>query len=477
MRQITAAEMASLFAAVSNQMHQSLDIPVIMRAGVAAAMAMSGARAGAAGLMMQEHLAFNEFCSGGEWFPLQGRFDADEGIIGSLITRHETMILDDLNHHPGFEDLGTVTQLLAVPVTGKDKQLLGCLLMFDREEGSFDDDICRLLEQLASMMSSAIEVALQMAASNRTEADLERSVATYRTLVEQIPAITYIATLDRSRILFVSPQVKDILGFHQDEFLANQHIWSERIHPGDRDAVIAEVRRSIEEKVPFHMECRMTSKDGSERWVKDAATIVRDQDRDIYLPGVVYDISASKEAEHKLRHLAHFDQLTGLANRTLFHDRLHQTVVHAKRHGQRFAMIYMDLDGFKAVNDNLGHEAGDLLLKEAAERLRSNVRESDTVARMGGDEFTIILDDVKEMEGTAFVAQKLVDAISEPYEHIEGYYPVTLSMGIAFYPDDHIEPDVLVTMADNAMCRAKARGKNCYCFHRPEVILRSGTDQ
>ncbi len=463
-----ATDISALFSAVSNQMHQSLEIPVITRAAVVAGMTLTGARAGATGLMMQEQMAVNEFFSSGEWLPLHGRFDADEGVIGGLMVRRKTMLFNDLKQQSGFEDFGAVTQLLAVPVIGKGDALLGCLLMFDQDENAFDDKDCSHLEALASMTATAIEHAIRMAESRQAEEDLERSVATFRSLVEQIPAITYIATLDRTRILFVSPQVKDILGYAQEEFLANQHIWSDSIHPEDRESVLAEVRRSIEEKTPFHMEYRMSSSDGKQRWVKDAASIVRDQDRDIYLQGVVYDITSTKETEHKLRQLAHHDQLTGLANRTLFHDRLNQTVALARRHDARFAVLYMDLDGFKAVNDNLGHEAGDVLLCEAAARLRSNVRESDTVARMGGDEFTIILDDVRDIESVSLVAEKLVRAVAEPYEHASGY-PVTLSMGISIYPVDHDAPEVLLTLADNAMYRAKGRGKNCFCFHETKT--------
>jgi diguanylate cyclase (GGDEF)-like protein len=126
--------------------------------------------------------------------------------------------------------------------------------------------------------------------------------------------------------------------------------------------------------------------------------------------------------------------------------------------------MFLDLDGFKSVNDSFGHQAGDELLAEVASRLNSHVREIDTVARMGGDEFTVILTGVHSQKGIELVAKKLIASIAEPYAHIEKTCPVTLSMGVAVFPDDSEISDELVRMADDAMYRAKNSGKNCYCF-------------
>jgi len=463
-----------LLVGASNRMHASSDIPAILRIAVQVAMQLVHCNCGVAGLRIEHQLVFTEYSDGDSWYPHPWRFGVEQQGLGELLRHHDTLKIQGSAAAMACSnaDAANATDtLIAIPVIGKENDLLACLMLFDNSSKA-DEDACfgaheqMLLEQLASMMSVAIENSIQLMESSRIEMDLEKSVATYRTLVEQIPAITYIATLDRSRILFVSPQIEAVLGFSQDDFLANQEIWSEQIHPEDRSRVLAEVRQSLEENTPFHSEYRICSKDGRDIWVKDAASKVQDQEKDLYFQGVVQDISAQKSAEKQLMMMAHYDQLTGLANRVLFHDRLEQVVAHSKRHQQQFAVLYLDIDGFKSVNDDLGHHAGDVLLAEIARRLKTHVREVDTVARMGGDEFTIILDDVKTRATIELISNKLVAAIADPYAHIDAKHAVTVSMGIALYPDDSEDREVLITAADNAMYRAKNSGKNCYCFHQ-----------
>ena len=463
--------LAVLLTDASNRMHASLNIASIMRVAVSSAMQLVHAKAATSGLLIDNSLAFSEFNNGLTWQPLQCELALEEEWVGELVNNRTSSVISGLDEMRIFDlgmgkELPVSDHLIAVPVIGKEDDLLACLFISAADGALFDKQDRELLESLASMMSVAMENSIQLEESRRIEVDLEKSVATYRTLVEQIPAITYIATLDRSRILFVSPQIEAILGFCQDDFLANQEIWSQQIHADDRDRVLEEVRQSLEDNIPFHSEYRICSKHGEYLWVKDAASKVIDHEQALYLQGVVYDISERKASEEKLLMMAHHDQLTGLANRVLFHDRLDQVVAHSKRHKQKFAVLYLDLDGFKAVNDDLGHEAGDKLLVEAAHRLKSHVREVDTVARMGGDEFTIILDDVHSRETIRTIANKLIEAISAPYHHVSEKHQVTMSMGIALYPDDSNNREVLITAADNAMYGAKNSGKNCYRFHQ-----------
>ena len=463
-------EVVSLFADASNLMHASLDISAIMRIAALTAMQLVNAKAVTSGLLIEDKMAFSEYCDAEGWKGFSCRLGIDDGWMSELINQRVSCVISQPEEGSLFDVevtpvLAETEQLIAVPVVGKEDDLLASLLVFTEAGDEPDAADLAHLELLASMMSVAIDNSIQLSENRRVEEDLEKSVATYRTLVEQIPAITYIATLDRSRILFVSPQVEDILGYQQEDFLANQEIWSQQIHHEDRDRVIAEVRQSLEDNVPFHSEYRICSKNGRDIWVKDAATTVRDHDHDLFLQGVVHDISERKESEAKLMQMAHFDQLTGLANRTLFLDRLDQALAQAKRHKHGLCVMFLDLDGFKAVNDNLGHKAGDVLLGEAASRLAANVREVDTVARMGGDEFTIILNEVSSRESIQQIADKLVRSVSKPYAHIDPAFKVTVSMGIALYPDDGVKRDALITAADNAMYRAKNGGKNRFCFH------------
>lgn len=181
--------------------------------------------------------------------------------------------------------------------------------------------------------------------------------------------------------------------------------------------------------------------------------------------GMLRDISEQKLAQQRIVQLAHYDMLTHLPNRSLFYDRLGQAILMAKRHQRGIALLYMDLDGFKKVNDTLGHHVGDLLLVEAAERLRLCVRESDTLARLGGDEFTLILNDINERKDVAMVSKKIIESIAVPFD-LEGHaVHIGVSIGIAIYPDDAgvVEGELLI-VADKAMYAAKAAGKNTYRF-------------
>jgi diguanylate cyclase (GGDEF)-like protein/PAS domain S-box-containing protein len=175
------------------------------------------------------------------------------------------------------------------------------------------------------------------------------------------------------------------------------------------------------------------------------------------------DITERKKAQEQIRHQAHYDALTGIPNRILFYDRLTQGIGLARRERYELALLFLDLDKFKAVNDDLGHEAGDEVLKIAASRIRGLLRESDTVARIGGDEFTVILPRIAGREDAAEVASKIVDAMNAPFQlspsnGVAREVIVGCSVGIALFPSDTESPDGLVVAADAAMYEAKRNG-------------------
>lgn len=171
-----------------------------------------------------------------------------------------------------------------------------------------------------------------------------------------------------------------------------------------------------------------------------------------------------KQTNEQVSHLAYHDALTGLPNRALFYDRLNQAIARARRYHEAVAVLFLDLDGFKKINDTLGHDSGDALLIEAAHRIKTCVRESDTVARMGGDEFTAILCNVGNGNGKDIVAQKILDAIRQPFVLSDQHCTVGVSIGIAVYPHSGGNCEELVKVADTAMYLAKDSGKNCYRF-------------
>jgi diguanylate cyclase (GGDEF)-like protein len=177
---------------------------------------------------------------------------------------------------------------------------------------------------------------------------------------------------------------------------------------------------------------------------------------------ILADITERRRLEERIRYLAHYDELTDLPNRALFYDRLKQAVALARRQGDRLALIYLDLDRFKPVNDHYGHHTGDLLLKAIAQRLRACVRESDTLARLGGDEFAVLMHSITSLRDVAAVVEKLDDAFAVPFPIGDLLLSIGASLGTAIFPDDADYADGLVKIADQAMYRAKAT-------HQPAV--------
>lgn len=183
---------------------------------------------------------------------------------------------------------------------------------------------------------------------------------------------------------------------------------------------------------------------------------------------VFTDISQRLKSEQRLNFLAHHDALTQLANRTLFHEWLQETLLRAHRHGSKTALLFIDLDHFKPINDSLGHLAGDHLLQETARRIQACVRESDMTARLGGDEFTVLLDDIEQFEDAAVTAGKVLAALTLPFDIAGNTLYITASIGIACYPRDGLDAQTLLRNADAAMYQAKGKGRNNFQFYRAE---------
>ncbi len=185
------------------------------------------------------------------------------------------------------------------------------------------------------------------------------------------------------------------------------------------------------------------------------------------------DISALRRAEERLHHLAYHDPLTGLPNRMLFNDRLDQTLERAKRNKGRCALLFLDLDGFKGINDTLGHASGDLLLQTLACRIQQCMRRSDTAARLGGDEFVVIMDDIAHAEDSIWLARRLLDALAMPVELAGERIAVSASIGMSVYPEDGTDRSALLKAADTALYSAKSQGRNRCCFYTRELASRA----
>ena len=227
----------------------------------------------------------------------------------------------------------------------------------------------------------------------------------------------------------------------------------------------------------FSTEVIMRKKDGSEIICDVSFSLLRNDIGEVtgYI-GYLQDITQQKETEKLLeeqtkllKHQAYHDMLTALPNRMLFHDRLEQAIAQAKRNNEKFALLFIDLDQFKNINDSLGHHIGDEVLIEAANRLRSTIREQDTLSRLGGDEFTIILRDIDSVQNTTTVARKIIASIKEPMQIASQTLYISSSIGISIYPDDTTIAENLIKYADAAMYRAKDEGRDNFQFYSSEM--------
>jgi diguanylate cyclase (GGDEF)-like protein/PAS domain S-box-containing protein len=249
------------------------------------------------------------------------------------------------------------------------------------------------------------------------------------------------------------------LGYTRDE-MVGMHIT--RLDPPEFAAKVPKRFEDIE-KGSGIFESAHLRKDGTAMPVEINSRIIELDGNQVFF-SVIRDISGRRTTEQKIAQLAHFDVLTELPNRTLFFDRLDQAVARAKRYRQKFAILYLDLDDFKQINDEFGHQVGDRLLRMAAERLTENARDMDTVARVGGDEFIFILNNIGHSDNVARVASKISESLSRPFVVDGNTCQIGCSIGISIFPDDIKCPETLVKMADDAMYTAKKGGKNKYQF-------------
>jgi len=290
--------------------------------------------------------------------------------------------------------------------------------------------------------------------------------AKYRSLVEHIPAVVYLDPVDEeSDSIYVSPQVTELLGIAPEEWIEDNYAWRRHVHPDDIDRAWEEYQEAFTAHAVLNHEYRMVHEDGSVKWVLEQAYPIDDEDGNPWLiQGVLFDITERKAAEEQVAFLAYHDKLTGLPNRVLFEELLDTAIARARRHDLGVGVVYLDLDNFKLVNDSLGHHAGDLLLAQLGDRLRRCTRDTDMVARQGGDEFLLLLADLERgADGSAeaalviarSVADRVLEAMEEPFDlHGTPFY-ATGSLGISLFPYDATDAHSLLRNADQAMYQSK----------------------
>lgn len=270
----------------------------------------------------------------------------------------------------------------------------------------------------------------------------------------------------RASVIYLSEQWQAMLGRPAAACVITQQDLEEIVYPDDLVQLFAELRHVREGTVvQFDVEYRVRTQSGAWIWIRAIGKVVeRDsQGRALRMTGTNSNITAQKQAEIDLAHQATHDALTGLPNRSLFFDRLQRAMMRAQRNRRLMAVMYMDIDRFKSVNDTIGHDMGDALLKAFANRLAACVRESDTVARMGGDEFTLVVEDLACREHGDAVADKIVAGMRPEFDIDGQSLAITTSLGVAYYDgEDNVACDVLIRKADQALYAAKHAGRNTY---------------
>jgi diguanylate cyclase (GGDEF)-like protein/PAS domain S-box-containing protein len=306
----------------------------------------------------------------------------------------------------------------------------------------------------------------------RAAEDARRSAEErHRGLLEEIPACTYLAWADGvGSTAFVGPQVKALTGVSPEEWLADPELWAKQIHPEDRDRVLAEYRRSTSTGEPFVSEYRVLAQGGRVVWWRDEGRVFQDvPGRGRLVGGVVVDITSRRQAEDALRHTMHRDPLTGLADRVLLQQRLQETLERSRQDRQPLALLLIDLDSFREVNNTLGHANGDLVIQEVAARLGDVLGGPDRTARLRGDEFAVLLPDA-EAAFAYQVAAKVLSALETPIMVERLPIEVGASIGIAVAPKDGTAAEEILRKADLAMQAAKKR-RSGVVVYTPECDL------
>ncbi len=294
------------------------------------------------------------------------------------------------------------------------------------------------------------------------------SLALLHNLTQRVPGLLYQFRLDahgHAHFPFASPGVADVFELRADEVAQDARPALARVHPEDRVRVEASIARSAQTLQTWDEVFRVQLPQRGLRWLQGNSQPQAMDDGSVLWHGYIADVTEHKATEVELQQLAHDDTLTGLANRRRLMARLQDTVEHAQRHGRHGALLFIDLDHFKQVNDAKGHALGDALLRSTAARLLSCVRREDLVARLGGDEFVVLLGALSSDAATAAsqactVAEKVCSLLAEPHRLDGADYTMTCSVGIALFPHPDNSPEELLRAADIAMYEAKARGRN-----------------
>jgi len=374
--------------------------------------------------------------------------------------------------HSGGTSAPEPDEALAVSLPLKDHgRVFGVLTIYEAHPNRFDAEQIEMLEELADDISYGVVSLRTKAGREEAERALRATEEKLSSILDSIDNVVWSAT--ETEFIYLNCMVERIYGRPVEHFYRDRQLWFKVIHAEDRPDVLNAHAR-LAESTGITQEYRIVRPGGEICWIEERARAIRDeQGKLLRFDGVAIDISERKAYEARIEYLAGHDALTSLPNRNLLGDRVTQAMARTRRHGLQLALLFLDLDRFKGVNDSFGHELGDSLLLEVSNRLRQVIREADTVARQGGDEFIILLTDIQRPEDVTAVACKIFDVFRAPFV-IRGHELfVTASIGATLYPNDGDDMQSLLRNADIAMYRAKEERGNAFQFYSREMSVRA----
>lgn len=394
----------------------------------------------------------------------------------ALRTEHDLVSNDTLGDAIDYDErealLLSGVRAHGVFLLRRSGKLAGALELCAPHRGCFDEELIGLLERLAANISFALENFSREEARVAAELALRESENRFRDFADAAGEFVWETDTD-GRFTYVSSGVQDFWEYTDQELIGRKPL--DLVPPEEAQRVLAWLTDNARPDGSYRdLEYQVLTRSGQIRWILAHAVGVFDaQGQLVGQRGTCRNITDRKEAHVRMSYLATRDALTELPNRVLFNDRLHQGLVAARRGGEGVAVMFIDLDRFKIINDTLGHQIGDLLLKEVATRMLACIRKGDTLARLGGDEFVALLEGLQQAEDAAQVAEKIVRTLSRPYEIGGHTLRTSCSIGIAGFPDDASDARSLMQNADTAMYHAKERGRNNYQFFSNEMNARA----
>ena len=383
---------------------------------------------------------------------------AEVSLWDDAVKQCRTVIQNDMpTDAAAFRLMGLFPHHMVVPVI--EKRSARILLGVADKQQRYEEGSLRQIKLIG-------ETVWQLINRKRAEQQLQQSAIVFETTREAV-----IITDAKARILAVNRAFTEITGYTQHEVIGDR---PNILKSGRYDqAFYQQMWHKIKTEGQWHGEIWNRRKSGEiyPEWLS-INSVLDDRGEAINYIGVFSDISHIKHSEEQLHHLAHYDPLTDLPNRLQLSNQLASSIGRANRLDHRLALLFIDLDHFKTINDSLGHPTGDRVLQMASERLRNRLRKQDFLARLGGDEFVILLEDCKRLDDAAYVAQDVIDAMQKPFI-LEGVQEIYLgsSIGISLYPEDGRESVELIRNADTAMYRAKEEGRNTYRFYTEAMTL------